>query len=230
MSSSPRGRWVGWIRLCLLLVVGMGSVLAYIALAVTINGQPMAYQAFPGWVALLQPATESYGDNAQLRIRYFGPDLPALEYTVAACGHHAYRGELLIGGDAQLAGISSDAGVGPAEVMYPVSLKSMPSLIMSVTARTPTGVASSIGGNLGPVQIVSFRISQPPPCPTHLSSNFPTSAIVSVDGNPTAPLEQSWIAPFGLWHGPHLSAAWPLAGAIPDAGGHRRGKYQTTIL
>jgi hypothetical protein len=40
-------------------------------------------------------------------------------------------------------------------------------------------------------------------------------------GRPGAPIEQSWTSPFGWWHGPQTSLAWPLTGTLSwDAAGY----------
>jgi hypothetical protein len=93
------------IRLTLLLVVGAGSGVAYVALTATINGLP-PYHPFPGWVAVLQPSGERGGDKVGLEVASdasaFQGGRPLVGYSVAVCGTHPYTGELLIGGKAEI--------------------------------------------------------------------------------------------------------------------------------
>src|ERR1022692_1255100 len=138
MTRSGRRRWGARIRLSLLLVIGGGSVLAYIAVAMTINGQPL-YQPFPGWVAVLQPVSQPRGDDVQLHVESFvapistGGD-PLVSYEVDVCGPHPYRGELLIGGDAQLTDVSpGQLGVGSSGVNYPFSFRRLSHLVLTAT-------------------------------------------------------------------------------------------------
>jgi hypothetical protein len=53
------------MRLALLLITGAGSVLAYTAFALTINGQP-SDRPFPGAVAVLQSSDQTRGDDVEL--------------------------------------------------------------------------------------------------------------------------------------------------------------------
>src|SRR6266704_6984044 len=154
MTSSGRWRWARPIRLLLLLVVGVGSALAYIALAMTVNGQP-SYQPFPGWVAVLQPVSQPRGDQVQLQVHSFAswssfspwplPGRAYMEYAVAVCGPHPYRGELLIGGNAQLNNVSQNApgNYPPGDLIYPLrSFRRLPHLVLTTTSTTFGGSTS----------------------------------------------------------------------------------------
>jgi hypothetical protein len=218
------------MRLALLLIVGGGSVLAYIILAMTINGQP-PYRPFPGWVTVWQRASQPRGDEVQLEVHSFtmvsgnGSPLyisphPLMAYEVAVCGLHPYHGDLLIGGAARLIhtpplqpgdnGFSLLPGL-TGQVLPLGSFRRVPDLSVDATAE---GAPFEDVGDAGPVQVASFTVSKPPPCPAQPSSNFPREVVVMVLGAISAPVEQSWTAPFGWWHGPHMSAAWPLAGSL----------------
>lgn len=226
-----------------LLVVGAGSALAYIMLALTINGQP-PYRPFPGWVAVLQPFSQPRGDDVQLQVHsitlasdngapLYASRHPFMAYEVGVCGPHPYRGDLLIGGAARVT--RPYFRVEPEQGLYRHS--DVPELFGPYYPPSSfhrqrhlfiRGIATNLGGHppavplligdAGPVQVVAFTISEPRPCPANLSSDFPPGPRVTVAGFVSAPVEQSWTAPFGWWHGPNISAAWPLAGTLCSVG------------
>lgn len=178
-----------------------------------------ALPAFPGWVAVLQSSSQPHGDQVQLQVHSFAGlsgTNTALEYVVAVCGDHPYKGVLLIGGDAQLIDASpGQTGAGPEEIVYPWdSFHNLAHLVVTATTSAYPGSASGTEEDIGPVQVGRFTISRPWPCPAHMDSHFPANAIVTIGGFALAPIEQRWTAPFGWWHGPHISQTWPLAGTL----------------
>lgn len=213
MTKLMRSKWAGRLRLALLATIGAGSILAYIALAMTLNGQP-PYSPFPGAVAVLQPSGQSAGDSVQLLIGSSGdPNInqqhPELEYDVLICGPHPYRGDLVMAGAARLTNVTAELSNPSSGIFYePVT-----------TAIAATGEASNVGVTdveaVDQPQLVSFSIAKPLPCP---QAGRPISTVLiddlAVGGSAAAPVEQSWTSPFGWWHGPQVSQTWPLAGTL----------------
>ena len=83
--------------------ISLGSVIASVVIGFTINGQP-PFRPFPGWVTVLQPASQPAGDVIGLKSSIADPSDPtSVEYDVMACGSHPYHGILVIGRQARLA-------------------------------------------------------------------------------------------------------------------------------
>lgn len=193
----------------------LASITGYVALSFTINGVPTYPQV--GWVAVLQPASATYADTVQLLVqaRTEGGQTEAA-YDVVVCGPQPYSGDLLIGGTAQLTAVR------------PYFL--LPSF------RTPPvqrirDLAFYYGGliDLGSVQLVHINLPYVPACPptnaVQSAGILPGGSAEEVAGLTSGPVQQSWSGPWGLWHGPHATQAWPLIGAFPGVPGNALGEY-----
>lgn len=63
--------------------------------------------------------------------------------------------------------------------------------------------------------MVGFSIANPPPCPPQPATGLsPNDQVLTVQGTAAAPIQQTWTSPFGWWHGPEVSQAWPLTGQL----------------
>ena len=51
--------------------------------------------------------------------------------------------------------------------------------------------------------------------PATLRGPLPDIRLERIVGVTSGPVQQSWAGPWGWWHGPHASQAWPLTGAFP---------------
>lgn len=194
------------IRLTLLLLVALGSAIAYVALTATINGLP-PYHPFPGWVAVLQPSSERSGDKVDLEVTSDATaGHPLVGYTVAVCGPHPYRGELLIGGEAELTEDIRAFPTPPAGVTEP-TLHRLPDLMLKFAGQPSF--------DLGAVQALPIRLGYVPPCVVTSGGQFGGGSAQGIAGLISAAIEQHWNAPFRLWSGPVASQAWPLTGTLP---------------
>jgi hypothetical protein len=225
MRKKERRSWFkgSLARYLLLLIIGGGSVLVYIALAMTINGQPSS-RSFPGWVAVLQPETEAIGDDVLLRVRTDTKGVhPYVSYMVGACGpHRIYRADLLIGGEARLINAFPDPepGLGTTLDPGPNARYSSESPRFQRLSDLKVSIINYLGdGNLGPVQVVSIHLTNVGPCHSTFGSSsdgvFTGTAAQGLGGFLSAPIQRSWTGFFGWWHGPHVSEAWPLLGSFP---------------
>lgn len=196
-------------------IVTITSIAGYVALSFTVNGLPTYPRG--GWVAVLQPATAPNSDIVQLVVqaRTQGGQTRAA-YDVIACGPRPYSGVLLIGGSAQLTATRSDP-------LLPVSRGPQ-------IQRVPD-LAFYFGGviDLGAVQMVRINLPDVSACPP--TGSVPSVGVVpggsaeGVTGVTSGPVQQSWSGPWGLWHGPHATQAWPLAGAFPGIPANVLGEY-----
>jgi hypothetical protein len=102
-----------------ILLIGVGSVVAYALTAAVMNAQPPT-NAFPGWITVLESA-QGFGENHQVKLRIDAlepgapGEHPALRYSVAACGDAPFTGLLLIGGASQLADAEVRPGSNPRQ-------------------------------------------------------------------------------------------------------------------
>lgn len=196
-------------------MVTITSIAGYVTLSFTVNGLP-AYPA-AGWVAVLQPATAPTSDIVQLLVqaRTEGGQTRAA-YDVIVCGPRPYSGDLLIGGSAQLTALRSSP-------LLPVSRAPQ-------IQRIPD-LAFYFGGviDLGAVQLVRISLPDVSPCPpmgsVQSAGVLPGGSTEGVTGATSGPVQQSWSGPWGLWHGPHVTQAWPLAGALPGVPANVLGEY-----
>jgi hypothetical protein len=206
------------LRRAAVLATGLATVMSiagYIGLSFTIDGLP----AYPpeGWVAVIQPSTASDADTVQILVQAQteGGQTRAA-YDVVVCGPRPYSGDLLIGGTAQLTAARPDSPlpVSPAPHLQPIS-----------------DLAFYYGDviDLGAVQLV--RISLPhviaclPADAAQPAGILPGGSAEGVTGVTSGPVQQSWSAPWGLWHGPHAAQSWPLTGAFPGAPPKALGEY-----
>jgi hypothetical protein len=204
------------LRLALLLIIGAGSVLAYIAMAITINGQP-PYQPFPGAVAVLQSTSQPRGDVVELVVKSSpssDPQHPGMEYDVSVCGPHPYRGELAAIGAARLTGVWADLPLSPLASAPVTQAKFAFATLAGQVSYLPAG-----GESLPDTQLVSFSIANAPPCPPQPATGLPLDdTVLKVTGLAAAPIQHAWTSPFGWWHGPQASQAWPLTGTLAPFG------------
>jgi hypothetical protein len=198
-----------------LLVIIAGSVLAYLAVSITINGQP-SDNPFPGWVAVLQPVTEPGDDEVLLQVQSdtVGSH-PRLTYTVAACGKHSpYTGILVMGGSARLA---KEQSIPPLPPWLNVAL---PGGHLGVTGAPQPIRVRNVTGRQGSAQLVRINLKGVTPCASSqyssLSSKFAGTTAEVITGVASAPIQANWTAPFGWWTGPYHSQAWPLTGTTPS--------------
>jgi hypothetical protein len=206
-----------WTRVMIFVFISAGSVLIYIALAMTLNGQPSS-RPFPGWVAVLQPAAEPGSDKVMLQVQSSAAGShPRLTYTVTACGPLSpYVADLLIGGKAQLARAQPIPPLPPTlNISLPGGHLGWPGLPQEIR-----DLGTEFTGGLGPAQLVHIRLTPVAPCPSSpgrgsVSSIFADSTAEVITGLASAPVQQSWKAPFGWWSGPYHSQAWPLTGTTP---------------
>jgi hypothetical protein len=105
-----------WKPLASLFVVAVSSIsiAGYAALSITLNGLP-SNESFQGWIALIQPASESQEDKVLLSVDSVDESSgnPSVEYTVSACGPHPYSADLLLTGNAQISKIDPIIIGGP---------------------------------------------------------------------------------------------------------------------
>lgn len=189
-------------RLALLVIFGAGSIIAYALLAFTINGQP-PLQPFPGWVAVLQPVTETVTDKVNLYVASDVSDrYPELDYQLVVCGPaSSYHGDLLLGGAAMVVNAMI---ITSGKVHY---LKDF----------TPMFDGAPVP--LGPAERIPFKLNNVPPCPTSppgtVAGGIFGGAVASyVTGRIATPIRRTWSAPFGLWHGPNSVESWPRVGDL----------------
>jgi hypothetical protein len=212
-GNHAKRKWITRIRFTLLVLFGFGSILTYALLAITINGQP-PYEKFPGWMAIVQSDFESTADKVTLHMESnaAGND-PHVIYTVAVCGPSPYSGDLLLGGKARLSDVYSYS-ISPSSIPY-LNLK-----VENLKDLTITYEFRSIF-DLGAAQLVPIKLDHIPPCPTSqpgfaIGQFGGGGAAIGIEGYISSPIEQRWSAPWGLWHGPNSTDAWPLVGSLPD--------------
>jgi hypothetical protein len=159
-----------WRRLTLLLVIAISgiSIASYVSLSITLNGLP-SNGSFPGWVALIQPASESQADKVQLQVDS-GADgnEPVVTYTVSACGPSSYSADLLLGDNAQLTNVVPTQAIGPGgrfREYYPLQAKHILLGYASQEYSTIVGEFYS-SFNMGQVQLVHINLVNVLPCST----------------------------------------------------------------
>jgi hypothetical protein len=157
---------------------------------------------------VLQTSTAPFGDTVQLLVQA-GADgsQTRAEYDVVVCGPRPFTGDLLIGGSARLATVLHDP-VRPASVPLPRA-QSLPDLAFYLGQVI----------DLGPVQLVHISLPEVVACPPasagQSSGTLPGGSDEEITGITSGPLQDSWAGPWGWWHGPHATQAWPLTGAFP---------------
>lgn len=186
-----------WIRLTLFLIVGMGSVIAYVLLAMTINAEPSS-TPFPGWVTVIQPVRESEADRIALSIISFWDD-PSIDYSVTVCGRQPFTGQLIIGGKAKLTHVSITGNLAPQRL---TALRNLSNLDTTL-------------GELGAVQVLPLSTTHPHSCGRITPFSLAGPKGVDVVGEPSAEIKRSWLSALGLWDSPHINQAWPLASTMP---------------
>jgi hypothetical protein len=194
--------------LVLAMVTTAVSVIGYVALSATANGLP-PLQVFPGWLAVLEPTSEISGGQVSLLVESDAVGShPLVGYTVVACGSHPYTADLLIGGAARLTDIQRYPGQFAA-LMPPLQVQRLPDLMLAYGETA----------NYGPVQLIRISLPQAACLPTGGGkSAIGSGPAEGIEGFAAAPFQQSWRGPWGWWHGPHATEAWPLVGALPQTG------------
>jgi hypothetical protein len=215
-------RWKPLAPLFVVAVSGI-SIAGYVALSITLNGLPSNY-SFQGWVALIQPASESREDKVLLRVDSTDESSsnPNVTYTVSACGPHPYSADLLLTGHAQLSNIDPIIIVGPGGPEKTIKQHTQKISLGFVSLGTKLG-NFSVNTAVGSVQLIHLNITDVASCSvisdSQTEDSFPgeegqNTFGQSISGSISAPLQQSWSGPWGWWHGPHASQSWPLVGGF----------------
>lgn len=198
------------------------SIAGYIALTITLYGQPSPSQSFPGWIALIQPASESPQDKVQLQVATSneGSSNPFVIYTVSACGpQHPYSADLLLEGGAELSAIAPQSVIPPGtRAAKDVTPKAEQLSLKYINEDVPGGENTTESGAGGSAQLfhVSDRFVRP--CSV-ASEGQPNNTLGEsfggiISGSISAPMQQSWSGLWGWWHGPHVSESWPMTGGL----------------
>jgi hypothetical protein len=220
VAKGSAGVWPRLVGCALLIILFLGSVLGYIALALTINGEP-PYSAFSGWVAVMQQYNQGNGDQVQLLVQAVTAGRqPLVRYTVGICGPQRFTGDLLIDGGARLFRPRSvpaflTEGLTPAEPSIP-PVPIEPVAVVGGAPASQTGISYPPTTNFGPLEVAQIDAHTPVPCGSQSPAVSGTEAYVQ--GYLNVPLQQNSNGPFGLWQGPNLSQAWPLTGTLPYDG------------
>jgi hypothetical protein len=220
VAKVSAGIWPRLVCCALLIILFLGSVLGYIALAITINGEP-AFSTFNGWVAVMQQYGQPSGDQVQLLVQAVTSGRqPLVRYTVGICGSQRFTGDLLIDGGAELSRTGPvpaflTEGLTPAEPSIPpASIQHV--AVVGGSPASQTGIGYPPTRNFGPLEVTQFNAHSPVPCSSESPAASGTQAYVQ--GYLDAPIQQNSNGPFGLWQGPNVSQAWPLTGTLPYAG------------
>lgn len=207
-----------------MVLVALTSVVSYIAVSVTINGEPST-TPFQGFVALLQSTAASQEDQVTLAVTPKIPGAaglhPNLSYVVAVCGSKPFQGVLLIGGNARLSHLKGSPALGTSNANGQSSSEKLPDLKF-----LDEGTDANL--DLGPVQAIHLTISQPPQCKYAYAQNHaPPSPILGqgqvIMGQAAAPVQQQWR--LGWWSGPRTSQSWPLIGSLPGVSFNELGVF-----
>jgi hypothetical protein len=210
-----------WIIVVVL--AGVATIVAYWAVSGVVNAQAPT-QAYPGWIAVLQPSHEAIPEQVELSVEALYPgapgDHPALKYTVLACGDRPFHGVLLIGGQARLdhAVVVDQLGVSSADTTAAVAprLDDLPDITIEQDAAS---------WDLGPAQLLHVAIDQLTPCTRAASAEQPLQLGTGemVGGLARAPVQRT-ARYFGL-SGPRSSQVWPLVGRFPEVSPNDLGEF-----
>jgi hypothetical protein len=223
VAKFSAGIWPRLVGSALLIILFLGSVLGYIALAITINGEP-PYSTFSGWVAVMQKYDQASGDQVQLLVQAVTSGRqPLVRYTVGICGSQPFTGDLLIDGGARLFRTAAvpaflTEGLTPAEPSIPPASIQRVAVVGGAPVAPPgqTGISYPPTSNFGPLEVAQIDAPSPLPCSSESPAASGTQAYVQ--GYLDVPIQQNSNGPFGLWQGPNVSQAWPLTGTLPYAG------------
>jgi hypothetical protein len=215
-----------WKTLGLMFVVAVSSIsiAGYVALSITLDGQPSPSQSFPGWIALIQPASESLQDKVQLRVvtSNEGSSNPFVTYTVSACGPHPYSADLLLTGGAELSAIAAQfaisSGSGATKDVTPKAEQ----LSLEYINEYVSGGENTTEylGSSGQASAQLFHVSDRFVLPCSIASQGQPNNTLGesfgdiISGSISAPMQQSWSGLWGWWHGPHASESWPTTGGL----------------
>ena len=158
-------------------------------------------------MAVLEPVSELGGEQVLLKVQsnVVGSH-PLVSYTVVACGPHPYSADLLIGGSAQLTGIRPFPSQFAAQLPA-LRVQRLPDLVLGYFGWADFGAVQLIHVSLPQVRCAPAATSQ-------AATGF-FGAAEGITGFAAAPIQQSWRGPWGRWHGPHATQAWPLTGTLP---------------
>jgi hypothetical protein len=232
-SLATEKRW-RFLALLFVVVVSGISIAGYVALSITLNGLP-SNESFQGWIALIQPASETQEDKVQLQVESTdeSSNNPSVRYTVSACGPRPYSADLLLSGDAQLSDIAKTLIVQPRAKTIIVQPRAK-QISLGTTWLYISGNELgrfSFGTYIGSVQLFHLDIAGVSPCSGvsggQPNNSFPGGADQSISGSISAPLQQNWSGPWGWWHGPHASQSWPLTGGLGPSFGAGLGTIFT---
>lgn len=205
-----------------IVVFGVGSIVSYVMLSLVTNAQPPT-SPNTGWVALLQPAVQPWQGQIELQASAAVPgapgDHPSLTYSVVACGDQPFRGTLLLGGQAQLDGITvSDQHLATNTDTTPNAprVSTIPNLVL--------GFQDTVW-HLGSVQEIPIVIDQPDPCA--VSEDGDEELIIGA-GTTAAGFARGPVERIGnVWgiNGPRTIQSWPLVGGFPSAPPSLLGRF-----
>ena len=219
-SRTLRSR-AGTIAVILAALVTVGL---YIAVSVTINGEPST-TPFQGFVTLLQSTGASQQDQVDLIVTPQAPGgpgpHPSLSYAVAVCGSQPFQGVLLIGGDARLSHLKGVPALGTSNANGLSSSENLPDL-------TFLDEGTDTKHDLGPVQAIHITMSNPVRCESAYSPNHAPPAPFfgqgqTIMGQAAAPVQRHW--QLGWWSGPRTSQSWPLIGSLPGVSFNELGVF-----
>lgn len=184
----------------LITTLSLASIAGYVALSITLNGPPPNW-SFDGNAFLIQPASESNADKVQLSFLVnTSGNLPIVSYTVSACGPRPYSVDFILTGNAQI-----------QDARFPIYASPLPPRMQRFPSRVPFHITLPANSNsfmAGTGQFVTFDL---PKSPCQQNTSPP---MFEIQGFLSAPLQQSWSGPWGLWHGPHASQSWPELGSV----------------
>jgi hypothetical protein len=211
-----------------LLAFGVGSVLAFAVVSLTINASA-PLDPFAGWLVVLQKGRPS---DSQVRVVVSRSAANTLEkdrqpfvYSIAACGSEPFRGALLIGGDARLPEVHVIAPPAPVTGPEPTA----PGMPLSAT-RDIKFLSVAEGTYVFPQKVQIIRLALPRmPCAGRPSAEVEAPFIGAasvIEGRRPAGVEHRATGPFGQWEGPQSSQSWPYVGGFPELDPRNLGEFK----
>lgn len=227
--TRPTGRARGgalrsWPGIVVILLLGLASVLCYLAISATVNGEPST-APFNGYLAVLQTAGTFSTDQIDLAAAPLVPGgpgrHPALLYSLAVCGGQPFSGILVVGGDARLAQPTTTPALGSPTAIARSGITDVPHL-----AFLDEGKDAVI--NLGAAQVIRLHVSRPGRCESAYSRRQTPPPFLGraqiITGRAAAPVQRHWLA--GWWAGPRASQSWPLVGGLPGVSPQDVGAFR----
>jgi hypothetical protein len=207
-SRSYRRRVFRWsvVLICLL------GVPVFALTSIAVNDAPTP-RVFHGWAVVLQKNAPS-ATRVQLAIAPVVPGgygaVPAVRYSVAACGREEFHGVLLLGGQARLDDVRTVGPPGSPPAPRPTTIRHL---------RLDDGPA---GGPIELGDVQAIRVNLPA---TRCIEPFTTDdrrdpaffgTVVELGGRLRGPVQRwSW-TPLGIRRPPRAAQAWPLIGTLPN--------------